>query len=147
MLTDVRDNYARQRYRTVQLVADEFWRRWVQEYPRTLYPRKKWHKRRENVSLNDIVLVNDHTLLRGVWPLSRVIKLYPNARGVTRVVDLKTASGIFKRPVTKFCVIVKGIETVTKPLLQNKQAKSSTLDAPVSSSRTKLNSCQNENFE
>ena len=107
MLTDVTDNYARQRYRTVQLVADKFWRRWVQEYPRTLYPRKKCHKRRENVSLNDIVLVSDHTLPRGVWPLGRVMKLYPDARGVVRVVDLKTASGILKRPVTKFCVIVK----------------------------------------
>ena len=107
MLTVVKDNYAGQRYRTVQLVADEFWRRWVQEHPRTLYPRTKWHKRRENVSLNDIVLVSDHTLPRGVWPLGRVIKLYSDVRGVVRVVNLKTASGILKRPVAKFCVIVK----------------------------------------
>ena len=112
-----------------------------------LYPRKKWHKRRENVSLNNIALVSDHTLPWGVWPLGKVIKLYPDARGVVRVVDLKTAAGILKRPVTKFCVIVKEREMVTKPSVQHKQAKSSnlSLDTQVCCSKTKLNLCQNEN--
>ena len=39
---DKPDVYARQRHRLVQFVADEFWRRWVLEYPRTLFTRSKW---------------------------------------------------------------------------------------------------------
>ena len=45
-VTNKPDVYARQRHRLVQFVADEFWRRWVLEYPRTLFTRSKWQVRR-----------------------------------------------------------------------------------------------------
>ena len=107
MLTDAADNYARQRYRIVQLVADEFWKRWVEEYPRTLFTRRKWNQRRDNIALDDIVLIMDHFLPRGQWPLGRVVKLYPDSLGVVRIVDVKAATGVLKRPISKLCVIVK----------------------------------------
>ena len=106
-LTALSDVYARERYRVVQYVADEFWRRWVEEYPRTLFTRRKWNERRENIALGDIVLIVDTFLPRGQWPMGRVVKLYPDSCGVVRIVDVKSATGILRRPISKLCVIAK----------------------------------------
>lgn len=100
------DAYEKQRYKVVQYVADEFWKRWVEEYPRTLLTRQKWNERRKNIKVNDIVLVVDYMLPRGQWPMARVVRLYPDKLGVVRVADVKTASGVLKRPVSKLCVFV-----------------------------------------
>ena len=109
-LTALSDVFARERYRVVQYVADEFWRRWVEEYPKTMFPRRKWNERRVNLGLGDIVLLVDSFTPRGQWPLRRVVKLYPDSEEVVRIVDVKTTSGILKRPITKLCVIVKARE-------------------------------------
>ena len=57
MPTDRSDVNARRRYRLVQFAADEFWRRWILEYPSTLFSRRKWEERRENIKRGDVVLV------------------------------------------------------------------------------------------
>ena len=111
MPTDKSDVYARRRYRLVQFAADEFWRRWILEYPRTLFPRRKWEERRENIRCGDVVLVVDTTSPRGEWPLGRVVELFPDKHGVVRIVNVKTKSGTLKRPITKLCVIVKADES------------------------------------
>ena len=111
MPTDKSDVYARRRYRLVQFAADEFWRRWILEYPRTLFPRRKWEERRENIRRGDVVLVVDTTSPRGEWLLGRVVELFPDKHGVVRIVNVKTKSGTLKRPITKLCVIVKADES------------------------------------
>ena len=57
VVTDPSDSFVRQRYRLVQHVADQFWKRWVDEYARTILLRKKWFERKRNVTEGDIVLV------------------------------------------------------------------------------------------
>ena len=74
-LTALSDVFARERYRVVQYVGDEFWRRWVEEYPKTMFPRRKWNERRVNLGLGDIVLLVDSFTPRGQWPLGRVVEL------------------------------------------------------------------------
>ena len=46
-------------------------------------------------------MVADHNTPRGSWPLARVTKTYPGPDGLVRVVEVKTARGVYKRPVTK----------------------------------------------
>ena len=41
VVSEDKDVYARQRYHVVQYIANPFWRRWIVEYPRTLFTRKK----------------------------------------------------------------------------------------------------------
>ena len=106
-LTDKPDVYAHQRYPLVQFVADEFWRRWVLEYPHTLFTRKKWQKSRENIKVEDVVLIVDSDTPRGEWPLGRVVHTYSDKDGIVRVAEVRTKSGLIKRPITKLCVIVK----------------------------------------
>ena len=80
------------------------------EYLRTLFSRRKWEERRENIRRGDVVLVVDTTSPRVEWPLGRVVDLFPDKHGVVRIVNVKTKSGTLKRPITKLCVIVKANE-------------------------------------
>ena len=82
------------------------------EYPRTLFTRRKWQDRRENIKVEDVVLVVDSDTPRGEWPLGRVVHTYPDKDGIVRVVEVRTKSGLIKRPITKLCVIVKASHPV-----------------------------------
>ena len=48
-----RDLYARQRWRKVQFLADQFWTRWKREYVNNLQARKKWTQKRRNLAVGD----------------------------------------------------------------------------------------------
>nr|CAB3263157.1 uncharacterized protein LOC104265735 [Phallusia mammillata] len=117
--TSKTDCYARRRFRAVQYLADEFWRRWMQEYPRTIIARQKWHERKKNFAVNDIVLLVDDSTPRGRWPMGRVLNIFHDKNGIVRSVEVKTSSGVLKRPVAKLCVIVpaetEGDEEETEP--------------------------------
>ena len=53
----------------------------------------------------DIVLYLETNVLRNRWPLGRVVKVYYSPDHLVRSVDVKTQTGIYKRPITKLCVI------------------------------------------
>ena len=106
IVTDKKDEYSRERYRKVQLLADNFWKQWVHEYPRLLQTRSKWLARKKNVLPNDIVLIADDSAPRQHWPLGRVMNTYPDRHGDVRSADVKTTTGIYKRPINKLCVII-----------------------------------------
>lgn len=111
MVTSDKDCYARNRYKVVQFVADEFWRRWIKEYPATIMTRPKWRKERENLNLGDVVLIMDENSARGYWPLGRVTELHHDKYGLVRSVRVKTKGGCLHRPITKLCPIVSGTTT------------------------------------
>ena len=113
-LSAISDVYARERYRAVQYIADEFRRRWVEEHPRTLFSRRKWKERRGNISVGDLVLLVDTFSPRDQWPIGSVVKSYPDALGNIRIVDVKTASGVLRRPISKLCIIVNACDKDSK---------------------------------
>ena len=106
ILTEESDNYSRQRFRIVQFAADEFWKRWVVEYSKTIQTRSKWHKTRRNFALGDIVLITNSSTPRCHWPLGKVSKLFPDNHGTVRTVSVKTSEGELKRPCCKLCLIM-----------------------------------------
>ena len=73
----------------------------MSRYLPTLQGREKWTEPSDNVREGETVLVADHKAPRGSWPLARVTKTYPGPDGLVRVVEVKTARGVYKRPVTK----------------------------------------------
>ena len=101
------DCYAYQRYRLVQLVADQFWMRWVQKYAKTIILRKKWHEQKRNLLEGDVVLVLDSNSPRGHWLLGQVLETFPNKFGMVRNVRVKTACGETRKPISKLCVILQ----------------------------------------
>ncbi len=40
------------------------------------------------------------------WPLARVVKVYHGSDGVVRVVDIKTAKGLYGHPVHKLAPLL-----------------------------------------
>ena len=40
------------------------------------------------------------------WPLAKIIEVHPGKDGKVRVVTVKTAKGIYKRPVVKMVPLV-----------------------------------------
>lgn len=103
-VTRPQDEFGR-RWRHVQLVADRFWERWIKEYLCTIQLRSKWFVERNNVSVGDLVLINDPNSHRSVWPLGRVTETYTGKDGLVRSVKLRTANGDVVRPITKLLLL------------------------------------------
>ena len=47
------------RFRALQQLLSQFWKRWASEYVTSLQPRGKWRQERANLSIDDVVLITD----------------------------------------------------------------------------------------
>ena len=119
------DICSRKRWRQVQLVTQHFWNRWLREYLPTLTKRVKWQKGDIPVKVGDLVLLRDDGVKRGLWPLGRIERIHPGQDGIIRVVDVRTKSGVYVRPVVKIypleidCIneVPQGGENVTESMV------------------------------
>jgi hypothetical protein len=102
---DKKDNYARRWWRQVQYLADIFWRRWIREYLPTLQQRNKWQTKRQDIKIDDIVIITDDNISRGQWPLGRVIDVVKSRDGHVRSCVVKTSQSQVDRPITKLCLL------------------------------------------
>ena len=89
----------------VKKLVDSFWRRWVKDTFSSLVPRKKWDAQKRNVRVDDVVNVADNIAITGNWCIGRVVQVYSGKDGHIRNVKVKTATGEYRRPVTKIVVI------------------------------------------
>ena len=97
------DCYSRKRWKQVQYLAEQFWRRWTLEYIQTLQPRQKWQSEERNLAVDDIVLLYEEQVPRSKWQVGRVVEVYPDTHGRVRQVQVKTKNTLLRRPVTKLC--------------------------------------------
>lgn len=74
-----KDLYPKGRWRQVQYLADQFWKRWSKEYLPLLQTRSKWHQEWRNLSIGDIVLLVDNICSRNAWPLARIVETFSNS--------------------------------------------------------------------
>ena len=94
------------RWHLCQLLVRHFWKRWSLEYLSTLQRIYKWQYPTRGLVPDDVVLLIEDKILPTKWPLARVIKVYPGSDGVVRVVDIKTAKGLYRRPVCKLAPLL-----------------------------------------
>lgn len=107
-LHDVRENRLNH-YQRIQQLQQHFWRRWSTEYLTELQCRNKWTKRVCPIAINDlVVIIEDKPPLK--WALGRIVSLHPGTDGITRVVTVRTAGGVLKRPVAKLCRLPVEVE-------------------------------------
>lgn len=97
----------RRTWRASQALADHFWRRWLREYLPTLVPRGEPKNNARPLQIGDVVLVVDNTLPRNTWPMGIVVRTHPATDGSVRVVEIRTRTGVFRRPVSKLVVLEK----------------------------------------
>ncbi|XP_064537482.1 uncharacterized protein LOC135427809 [Drosophila montana] len=79
------------RWRTVSLLKQQFWRRWSEEYVLGLQVRNKWQHRLPNVITGELVVVAEDNLPPQL--ISRVTAVHAGENGVVRVAEIRTASG------------------------------------------------------
>lgn len=89
------------RWQHIQQLREHFWKRWSKEYLTELQVRGKWTKKRVNVKPGLVVLLKEDNLPPQSWKLGRIINVYPGTDGLVRIADVKTISGIYKRPIHK----------------------------------------------
>ncbi|KRZ66292.1 hypothetical protein T10_1214 [Trichinella papuae] len=80
-------------------------RKWRSEYITTFVNRAKWLTKRQEPKEGDIVLVKEDSVKRDNWPLGRITIVIPGRDGLSRTVQVKTAKGIFTRPVAKLYLL------------------------------------------
>ena len=91
------EKYSRRRWKRIQVLADQFWTRFRQEYLCCLQERHKWQKRDTNIKIGDVVLVKSENTPRNSWPLGRAEETYTGTDGLVRKVRLLMASSSAKR--------------------------------------------------
>ena len=95
----------RRRWRYVQFLADQFWRKWIREYIPELQKRNKWDKLEENLKIGDLVLITEENTPRGLWPLGRIVDVKLGRDQMVRSVMIKTRSNELVRPITKVVLL------------------------------------------
>ncbi|XP_041765140.1 uncharacterized protein LOC121589934 [Anopheles merus] len=105
--TDIRDVPTNRldQYQRLQKYAQHFWQRWRTEYLHELAQQQRRNPPEQQVSIGDIVIIKDEHLPSARWPLARIVEVHPGQDGIVRVVTLKTASGVMKRPSSKICLL------------------------------------------
>ena len=93
-------------WRTSQHLAEHFWNRFLREYIPNQQKRSKWTKGCPNLQVGDLVWVLEVFTPRGLWPLAKVIEVYPSSDQIVRSVKLKTAFGEKIRPVVKLSKVL-----------------------------------------
>ncbi len=101
------DLFCRKRWRKVQYLADQFWQRWLREFLPTLQERQKWHRKEDNLKVNDIVLVIDELSPRSQWPKGKVLETFESSDDLVRKVRVKTQEAILERPVHKLVFLFR----------------------------------------
>lgn len=93
----------RNRWRYVQDLVLQVWKRWQHEYLHSLQQRPKWFEEAPNLKPDDVVMMVDQSCPRGKWPLARVTDVYPGEDGLVRTVRVVSGGKSYLRPIVKLC--------------------------------------------
>ena len=106
------------RYRFVQSLVENFWKRWIRDYFPILIVQRKWHSKVRNVRIGDIVLVQDANVIRGDWRMGEVVDVHTGRDSLIRDVKVRykirsegsdysgTKSKVMTRSVHRIVVIL-----------------------------------------
>lgn len=89
------------RWQYLNLLRDRFWQSWSKEYLSTLQARGKWTKTAPNIVPGMVVLIIEDNVPPQCWKYGKIVKTYPGSDSLVRVADVKSATGIFKRSISK----------------------------------------------
>lgn len=101
-------------YQLVQKLFQNFWNIWSREYLHRLQQRPKWTQPEDNFRVGQIVLVKEDNMPPGKWCLALITGTTKGKDDKIRVVNLKTATSIFQRPIHKICLLP--IDDNSRPL-------------------------------
>ncbi|KAM9744816.1 uncharacterized protein ACNS7B_009326 isoform 1-T1 [Menidia menidia] len=95
------DILSRRRWRHCQVLADQFWAKFIRDYLPTLQTRHKWQRDRADLTVDSIVMIIDPQLPRALWPVGKVTAVIPGADGRVRTVQVQVKDRTYTRPVSR----------------------------------------------
>jgi len=109
------------RWQLVRAMLETIWHAWSQNYLHSLQQRSKWCDKSPNLTVGELVLLRNPLLPPSKWELARVQQTHPGSDGLVRVVTIRTARSLLKRPITQLCQLPENINKLasdTTPLTQ-----------------------------
>jgi hypothetical protein len=82
-------------WQRIEQLRQHFWTRWS----------KEWKSPQANIELGQLVLIKEDNLPPLRWVTGRIVQLFPGQDKITKVVLIKTSSGLIKRSVSRVCVL------------------------------------------
>lgn len=102
-------------YKTSQVIANSFWKKWVMSYLPEITLRSKWFEETENLKEGDLVIIVDVNEPRNCWRRGIVTRLIPSDDGRVRKAEVKTSTGIKLRAASKLAPIKVSSSWKTQP--------------------------------
>lgn len=87
----------------VTKLKQDYWKSWSKDYLNQLQSRPKWKQASPNLKVGDLVLVKDLNTAPLVWPMARIVKIFPGKDNKVRVAEVRMGNKTYVRSVTKFC--------------------------------------------
>ena len=98
-------NDVRRRWQVIQNIANRFYERFLSEYLPQLQIRSKWATAKENLKVNDLVLVMDEDAPRGQWPMGVVSEIEHSSDGFERAATVRCNNKEKRRPIHKLVLL------------------------------------------
>jgi hypothetical protein len=95
------------RWRYIQTLIDQFWRRFLKELIPQMSALNKWTRKSEDLKIGDIVALLEDKGERGKWPLAIVTDVCPNPKDKrVRTVVLLCKGKILKRHINRLMLLL-----------------------------------------
>ena len=104
----------RRRFEFIQMITDNFWKKWTRDYFPSLLIQQKWHTAHRNLKVGDVVLIQDSNLIRSQWKLGKVSKTFEGQDGKVRKVQVQYKNPKPGEPVLKYNG--RGYVTIERPV-------------------------------
>lgn len=93
------------RFQKNQEFMRRIWKRWKTDYLSGLQQRTKWTSRRDNIKVGTMILLKEDNLPPLKWAIGRVVQIFQGKDGNVRVVEVRTKDGVYRRAISKICVL------------------------------------------
>nr|XP_055052534.1 uncharacterized protein LOC129438043 [Misgurnus anguillicaudatus] len=92
---------SRKRWRHSQVLADQFWNRFLRNYLPGLQSRQKWQQERENLAVGTVVMIVDPQSPRALWPVGTVKSVKVGDDNKVRSAEIQVKDKTYIRPVVR----------------------------------------------
>jgi len=93
------------RWKQVDKVRQDFWKRWSHDYLQELQNRSKWTRKQKTVAVGDLVVIKEDNMPPLQWPLGRILTVHTGKDGAVRIVSIRTSAGECTRAIHRLAVL------------------------------------------
>lgn len=111
------DAYCKSRWKRVQAMAEEFWKRWKIEYLDVITKRQVWKSPSENIKPGNVVLITEPDQPRNLWRIGMIEEVKPGQDGQVRNATVRLATKLIDgkgKPIEKATILHRPIQKLVK---------------------------------